>query len=220
MNEVRIIIWDCDGVIWKNEEDLQLVAGELKIENSKVFSKQCYEFFNAFLDYFKIKKANLKETLEIAGETMPILSKHSVSPMIFLEALDNAKLKTCSFNDDSIIVMKHLQSKGIKNIIKTDWWRKPQETVLNHYGVMDYVEELYCCDDAYLKTNPKSADELIKKGKEEKYLIIGDSIKCDIMFAQYAHIKSIWYNPDEVKNTTQIKPTYEITSLLEVMDII
>ena len=151
---------------------------------------------------------------------MPILSKHSVSPMVFLEVLDNAKLKTCSFNDDAIIVMKHLQSKGIKNIIKTDWWRKPQETVLSHYGVMDYVEELYCCDDAYLKTNPKSADELIKKGKEEKYLIIGDSIKCDIMFAQYAHIKSIWYNPDEVKNTTQIKPTYEITSLLEVMDII
>ncbi|MFR2450666.1 MAG: hypothetical protein ACLS9A_04625 [Clostridia bacterium] len=49
--------------------------------------------------------------------------------------------------------MKYLQTKGIKNIIKTDWWREAQEIVLKHYGVLDYIEELHCCDDAYLKTN-------------------------------------------------------------------
>lgn len=220
MEKIRTVIWDCDGVIWKNEENLQIVAKKLEIANYKEFSEQCYEFFDAFLDYFKNKKANMGKMLQIADETMPILGLHSVSPEIFLKALNDAKLETIKFNEDAIIVMKYLQTKGIKNIIKTDWWREAQEIVLKHYGVLDYIEELHCCDDAYLKTNPNSAIGLIKKGKEDTYLIIGDSLKCDIAFAEHAHIKSIWFNPNNTQNKTQLNPTFEVTSLLEVIDII
>ena len=220
MKEIRTVIWDCDGVLWENAKNLKIVAKDLEIKNGEEFSEQCYAFFNVFLDYFKNKKANMAETLQVMEKSMPILGIHSVSPMAFLRALNDAKLKTCQFNDDAIIVMQYLQSKGIKNIIKTDWWREAQEIVLYHYGVMEYIEELHCCDGAYLKTNPKSAVDLIKKGREDSYLIIGDSIKCDIAFAEHADIKSIWYNPYNKENATQMKPTYEVTSLLEVMDII
>ena len=34
--------------------------------------------------------------------------------------------------------------------------------------------------------------------------------------AQNAGIKSIWYNPNKVKNSTNIVPNYEISSLLEL----
>lgn len=57
MEKIRTVIWDCDGVIWKNEENLQIVAKKLEIANYKEFSEQCYEFFDAFLDYFKNKKS-------------------------------------------------------------------------------------------------------------------------------------------------------------------
>ena len=220
MKKIHTVIWDCDGVVWKNEKNLQPIAKKLEIANYEEFSKQCHEFFNKFSEYFKNKKVNMPETLQMADKIMPILGIHSIAPITFFRALRDTKLEICSFNNDAIFLMRYLQSKGIKNIIKTDWWKEIQEVVLSHYGVMEYVEELHCCNDEYLKINPKSTENLIKKGREDGYVIIGDSLKSDIAFAEHADIKSIWYNPYNKENATQMKPTYEVTSLLEVMDII
>ena len=39
-----------------------------------------------------------------------------------------------------------------------------------------------------------SAEGLIKPGKEEQYIIIGDSVSSDIAFAHHSGIRSIWFN--------------------------
>ena len=138
-----------------------------------------------------------------------------------MEILQVLKFETIEFNEDVLVVMEYLQEKGVKNIIKTDWWRNYQQERLKHWGVLNYIERLYCCDNSYLKCNPLSAKEIINEGHEAKFVIIGDSLTSDIAFAKHSGIKSIWLNKDnKQENNSPYKPDFEVASLLEVMEII
>ena len=88
------------------------------------------------------------------------------------------------------------------------------------YTIFDYMEKIYSCEGHYLKKNPLSIARVIKPTNREDSILIGDSLSSDIAFANNAGIDSIWFNPSRTKNLTSLKPTFEITSLLEVLDII
>lgn len=49
--------------------------------------------------------------------------------------------------------------------------------------------------------------------KPEDVLFVGDDIEKDIGGCQSANIKGIWFNPNMIKNNTEIKPYAEINSL-------
>ncbi|MCM1195197.1 MAG: YjjG family noncanonical pyrimidine nucleotidase [Firmicutes bacterium] len=51
-------------------------------------------------------------------------------------------------------------------------------------------------------------------------LIIGDSLSSDIQGGINAQIDTCWYNPKRLGNNTGVKPTYEITDLRELFDIV
>ena len=51
-------------------------------------------------------------------------------------------------------------------------------------------------------------------------LIVGDSLSSDIHGGADYGIATCWFNPDQVSNTTGIKPTYEIRHLSEVADLL
>lgn len=222
MKNVRTVIWDCDDTMWFHiKEEPELVARGLGILEVEEFVTEYHDFFNSFLFYFKNKKIKIDETLKIVEQKMPILYLYNYTPRQFLKVLDRIKFLSRDFNEDTLEVMKYLYKKGIKNIIKTDWWRETQENLLQVYGIMEYIEELHCCDNSYLKSSPLSAEGIIKSDKKEQYLILGDSLTSDIAFAKHSRIKSIWFNKDgEKENNTSYKPTFEVNSLLEVMEII
>lgn len=54
-----------------------------------------------------------------------------------------------------------------------------------------------------------------KKAKED-FIMIGDSLRSDILGAQQALIDSIWYNPNHLDNQSAILPTYTVASLAEL----
>ena len=131
---------------------------------------------------------------------MPILDIYGITPEKFMKIHNELSFRVNEFNPDILKVMEHLRNKNIKSIVKSDWWRETQEGLLHKFGVLDYVEELHCCDGAYLKSNPQSVKGIIKPGREEEYVIIGDSLASDVCFAEYAGIKSIWFNRLGEKN--------------------
>lgn len=55
---------------------------------------------------------------------------------------------------------------------------------------------------------------------KNEILIIGDSLKSDILGGNLSNIDTCWYNPKNKNDKTGIKPTYKITDLLDVVDII
>lgn len=221
MEKVRIVIWDCDNVMWfHKKEEPQVTAEALGIAEIEEFSAEFLKMFESFMKYFKNKRVNMKETLRLVEQEMPILNIYGILPEQFMKVHDKLKIQVNDFNYDTLTVMKYLESKNIKSIVKSDWWRKIQEEIMSYYGVIDYIEELHCCDNSYLKSNPLSIEGIVKPDREEQYLIIGDSLASDIAFAKHAGIKSVWLNRQHKENKTMYKPNFEVTSLLEVMKII
>lgn len=51
-------------------------------------------------------------------------------------------------------------------------------------------------------------------------LIIGDSLTSDIQGGVNSGIDACWYNPKYIDNTSNIKPTYEIDDLEQLLDIV
>lgn len=223
MNNIGTVLWDCDGNIWRhNPEEARIIAKALNITHIEEFEIQFFNMIEYFNVYFAKKRVTLEETYKMVEKEMPILYLCGISAKQFMNLWDELKFEICEFNKDTVIVMKYLQSKGIRQVVRSDWWLKTQTALLKEYGILKYIERMYCCDNEYLKCNPLSAksNKIIKPGKEEEYVIIGDSLKSDIAFAQHAKIKSIWFNPEKKPNNTVYVPTCEITSMLEVMEII
>lgn len=56
--------------------------------------------------------------------------------------------------------------------------------------------------------------------KKKDCLMVGDSLANDIGGANNAGIHSCYYNPGAYNNCTDIKPTYEISDFIELLDIV
>lgn len=222
MKDVRTVIWDCDGVMWfHKKEEPQIISESLHIPYSQNFYEEFWAMIREFNSYFADKKATMGQFYRIIEEKMPILYLHGVSPTEFVESWNGLKTEINQFNEESLITMEYLYNKGLKCIIKSDFWRDVQVGMLKEWGMLKYIERLYCCDNAYLKCNPLSAEEVIKPGTENEYIIIGDSPTSDLAFANHSGIKSIWFNKGgEKENKTPYKPDFEVSSLLEVMNIL
>ncbi|WP_153795517.1 HAD hydrolase-like protein, partial [Paenibacillus polymyxa] len=52
---------------------------------------------------------------------------------------------------------------------------------------------------------------------KSKVLMVGDSLTSDIQGGNKYGIDTCWFNPARKTNTSGIQPTYEITSLMELL---
>ena len=59
--------------------------------------------------------------------------------------------------------------------------------------------------------------ERIPQINKESTLIIGDSLSADIQGGYNAGIDTCWVNPLKKENNLDVQPTYEITSLQELL---
>lgn len=55
---------------------------------------------------------------------------------------------------------------------------------------------------------------------KENAIIIGDSLTSDIRGGINSGIKTMWYNPHRLDNSTDIKPDFEVHSFEEVIETI
>lgn len=60
----------------------------------------------------------------------------------------------------------------------------------------------------------------IKHTDKSKVLMVGDSLTSDIQGGINFGIDTCWYNPKKKENNTNFKPTYEISSLNELVQVI
>lgn len=73
------------------------------------------------------------------------------------------------------------------------------------------------------KPNPKIFEitlDSLKFTDKSKVLMVGDSLTSDISGGINYGVDTCWYNPGRIKNSTSIKPTYEINSLYQLNEIL
>ncbi len=91
-------------------------------------------------------------------------------------------------------------------------------------GVAGYMEEVFISEKLGAdKPDRRCFDQALRQlGVENRshVLVVGDSLNGDIRGGQNAGLDTCWYNPSGAENTTALKPTYEIRSLIELYPIV
>lgn len=217
----QYILWDLDGTMWmyKEHKEVEEIAKAAGIPYTETLEKQFLNMIEEFNRIFAKKIVVRTEIYKLIEETMPELYFRNVSGKQFLEAWCDAD--TTTLEEDAKHVLKTLHEHGKQNIVLTDWLLDRQVRLMKKHKIFNYIDKIYSCENNYMKNNPVSKARVgILEGYEDEYIIIGDSLYTDIAFATMAGIDSIWYNPKNKKNGTEMVPTYEITSLLDVLKIV
>lgn len=217
---IRTIIWDLDMTLWRyNDNQLKDYCDILGIEETDIIKYQFETMLETFDVIFQYNKVTHADMIWFIENSMPELSRLKISGEKFLKAIQKSRVTTV--NPEAKGILNIMQEAGKKNIVLTDWIKIVQIEFLKQHGLLEYMEQVFTSDDGrYLKANKRAKNGIIIPGKEDGYIIVGDSIDKDIVFARNAGIQSVWYNPEGLKNSTGIKPTYEVASLLDIAKVI
>ncbi len=110
----------------------------------------------------------------------------------------------------------------IKLVAATNGIKKVQHARLKTTGFEKYFDSVITSEEVgYEKPRKEFFDFCMKKYptiKKDKILMVGDSMNSDIIGAINYEIDSCWFNPNH--RETKQKPTYTISNLKELIDII
>lgn len=125
--------------------------------------------------------------------------------------------------DDSIALVENLH-KDYKLTIITNGLSEVQDNRIRKSIIAKYFQDIVVSEDVKVaKPDPKIFEHAlnnINHTDKSKVLIVGDSLTSDIQGGINFGIDTCWYNPNKITNNTGIKPTYEISNLMELKDII
>jgi len=91
----------------------------------------------------------------------------------------------------------------------------------NLEGLFDYI--LLGEKFTFKKPDPRIFRELFKRASisdPSRVCHVGDSLKNDVRGANSVGSVSVWFNPDRLPNNTNIAPTYEIRSMVELPNLL
>jgi 2-haloacid dehalogenase len=111
--------------------------------------------------------------------------------------------------------------KKIPMIIVTNGIGPTQHLRLNKSGLSPFIDLMVISEECgFSKPDKRIFTHTFKQldidPNEVRILMIGDKLETDIQGASNCGIDSCWFNPDSEKNATNLIPTYEIESLLEM----
>ena len=226
MDNLKAIFFDADGTLVNHKE----------CENQAlvyVFDKIGVGYKNDYQDIFRHIEQTIWDNESYNG--IPV-SKENVFTYrfkIFFEKLNiryddyvNANdffkiglANSVALMDNAIEVIKYLYNKNYLLCVVTNGLIELQRPRVTNSEIAEFISHVIVSEEVGAhKPNPLIFNTLLKKIQLNpcNVIMVGDSIKNDIQGAKNAGIKSIWYNPDHTKNTTDILPDYEITNLLEL----
>jgi putative hydrolase of the HAD superfamily len=181
---------DINTAIWKQFEEGLITQEKLKVERFK----------------------RLSEKLDIQFDEFEFANS-------YMEHLANASF----LFEDSISLVKSL-SKDYKLIMVTNGLKYVQDNRIRKSEIADFFENIIISEEVGVsKPNAKIFEIAIKNTKytdKSKILMVGDSLSSDIQGGINFHIDTCWYNPKKLINKTKLTPTYEISNLLELKNIL
>ncbi|MCT4596210.1 MAG: YjjG family noncanonical pyrimidine nucleotidase [Anaeromicrobium sp.] len=125
--------------------------------------------------------------------------------------------------EDAPNIVNELSKKYRLGII-TNGLAKVQNNRIRNSSIYKYFDNLIISEEVNVsKPNPEifkiSLNDLNHEDKSS-VLIVGDSLTSDIKGGINFDIDTCWYNPNKIENTTDMKPTYEINNLMDLLNII
>lgn len=191
--EYQDIFRPLDRTLWDNAAKNQSIVTKEEIPNYrfKVF------FQKIQIDYNNYEKAN----------------------QLFQEGLVNA----CDLEEGVEKNIKYLYHKGYDLYVITNGLVKLQKPRIVNSRIGKYISDIIVSEEVGVsKPNPEIFNVLLEKinRKPKEAVMIGDSLEKDMKGAKNAQIQTIWYNPVNQMNTSDIYPDFQIRNWDEIQDIL
>lgn len=175
-----------NDVIWKELEEGLITQEKLKIERFK----RLLTTLNFSLDETKFAQAYMRH----------------LSDASFLYA-------------DSLKLIESLQ-KEYRLVIITNGLKDVQNKRVKKSIIGKYFEDIIISEEVNIsKPNPKIFELALKNMNhtdKSKVLMVGDSLTSDVRGGINFGIDTCWFNQNNSENKTNLKPTYEISNLMEL----
>ena len=225
------LFFDLDRTLWdfnsNSEMSLNQIFRDYQLQNifgSFLFFKSRFEYHNGKLwnAYYqnRIKKEELVYrrfylTLKESGNDDLDLAKE-----IAADFIEISPLQTNTF-PNTHSTLQTLKDKGYQLHIITNGFNEVQYKKLRNSKLISFFTEIITSEDAGANKPSKQIFEYALNKTcaiPQESIMIGDDLKTDIAGARKAEIDQIYFN--STNNNHQEKPTYEISNLKELINIL
>ncbi|MFU1769125.1 HAD family hydrolase [Mammaliicoccus sciuri] len=148
--------------------------------------------------------------------------KYPLNQAINLENIShfwNNNFPQCFKPDKKVKQLLDILSRSYKIALITNGTSMRQRQKLVNSNLEKYFEVVIISDEVSVsKPNVEIFQKALNKLKlpPEKCLYVGDHLINDIQGSQQAGLKSCWYNPNDIKNKTDVIPDLVINNLQEL----
>jgi 2-haloalkanoic acid dehalogenase type II len=162
-------------------------------------------------DLGEVRLEAFRQTLKDVGNPDEALASH-LNRVFLKHRFENIRLF-----DDVIPTLKALQPRYALGLISNG------NTYPRHCGLEGAFQfAVFSQDHGIDKPQPKIFQIALEKAgcSEDELLHVGDSVEDDIRGALDAGIKCIWLNRNRARNSSNLNAIHEISSLLELIDLL
>ncbi|EEL85029.1 TPA: HAD family hydrolase [Bacillus nitratireducens] len=136
-------------------------------------------------------------------------------PHNYIQDFWNENFPKCfSIDQNTIHFLNHIKRHFKIGIITNGSTHRQKAKIINT-NLNNYFDTIIISEEVGLSKPDKRIFELALNKlnvQPENTLFVGDDLERDIAGCQNANIKGVWFNPNMIKNNTDIKPYAEITS--------
>lgn len=230
MNTYKHIFFDLDRTLWDFEQNMRLTLMDIYDRHELKSAIKDYDtFINSFVAHNEklwgwYQQGNLKKEIlrykrfELTLNEFGIKDK-VLAEVIGQEYIDESPKKTALI-PHSIETLDYLYDKYKLHII-TNGFNEVQFTKLKLCGLEKYFEKVITSEiSGHHKPRPEAFSYPLTtaNAKKNESIMIGDDLQTDIIGAKQFGIEQVYFNPLGIPHNESI--TYEISSLLELKDIL
>lgn len=230
------LLFDLDRTLWDFDSNAE-IAFEQTFHHFGLQHLQKADYATFSAEYHRINStlweayrdgAISKEILSIKRFSLT-LEHFNTSPALIgrlSRELNDYYLDACAkqtrLMPGCIELLEYLQKKGYNMGIITNGFREAQIPKIKYAGLQPFFSNVFLSEDLGAnKPNRLFFTKVLQKlhADPEECMVIGDDYEVDILGAYHIGIDQIYYNLHEEKHKTP-SPTYEVSHLLEIKDIL
>ena len=224
MKNYRNILLDADNTIFDfnraEKEAIKLTFAEFGIKCDDKLSDLYHKVNDKY--WKKLEKKEVTKTELATMRFKEIFDSYhfDIEPLIFNTRYKSNLGKQSFLLPNALELVKYLHSLNKMLIIASNGSSTVQHNRINNSKIKEYINAVYTSEEAgYTKPSKEFFDKLFMKFgiNKEDTILIGDSLTADIKGGYEYNIDTIFFSPDNVSNNM---PTYTVTSLLNIKNII
>ena len=230
MMSIKLVIFDADNTLidfLKCEQfGLEYMCSQLNIIPTS-------EFFSTFskIDHSLWETGNY-HGVQVAKEDIPIFRfkllfetcniysiEFELANKLYMEGFKQAVFPLESSHE----IVEYLYNNEIIVCVATNGLVELQYPRIKNTTFGKYITLIVTSEEVGVnKPNPKIFKRILEYTNlnATEALVVGDSLSIDILGARNANIKSVWYNPNQNINDSNIIPDYEIYNMIKLKELI